>query len=215
MLFLSVVLLLSAYLFVELFRRLLGYGGFFSRKMIHIFVGLWGGWAYFAFSGKEPAIIMTFIFFLANIRWIRNRITAISAIEGESHPGMVYYPISLCLLFFFCWDVPYRYAGVIGLLNLGLGDSLAAIFGKKYGKKQYRCADRVKTYLGSGVMFFVSLVSTAFVLRYFKGGFGGKEVFASIAIALGASLCEAVSNKELDNLTVPLCSALIFSFFYL
>ena len=214
MMLLSMIFIVSVYACVEVLRRLFGFGGMFSRKMIHIVVALWGCWAYFAFYRKESAIILTVIFFLANVRWIRNVITRISAIDGESHPGMIYYPISMCLLFLFCWDVPHRYAGIIGLLNLGLGDSFAAIAGSKYGKKEYRCGDRVKTYLGSVVMFCTSLISTAIVLACFQNGFGLRELSASIVISAGATLFEATSNKELDNLTVPLCSALIFSFFY-
>jgi len=214
MMILSMVFIVSVYAFVEVLRRLFGFGGIFSRKMIHIVAALWGCWAYSAFYRKESAIILTVIFFLANVKWIRNIITRISAIEGESHPGMIYYPISMCLLFLFCWDIPYRYAGIIGLLNLGLGDSFAAVAGSKYGKKQYGCGDRVKTYFGSGVMFFTSLISTGIALAYFNNGFGVREILATIAISSGATFFEATSNKELDNLTIPIGSALIFSFFY-
>ena len=129
--------------------------------------------------------------------------------------GLLFYPIALILLFWFCWESPQRLAGIIGLVNLGMGDTGAAVLGAKFGKKKYRVGDIEKTYFGLGVMWIVSFLGTVVVLIWGFGRFGPIDLLAAVSIAFGATVCEGGCGRGLDNLAVPLSSALIFSFFYL
>lgn len=214
-LIISVILNLAAFIVIELIRRVLRADGNFTRKGVHIAVSVWACWAYSAFHTREMAIVLPLLFILAYLKPVRMMIFRVAAIEGDSHPGMLYLPAALLLLFWFCWDFPQRWAAIIGLLNMGFGDPLAAIIGVRYGTRRYQFSEAEKSYEGSFAMFAVCLIVTAGVLFIMKDGFSGKELISSASIALGATALEALCGRGLDNLSVPLGSAVIFAFFYL
>ena len=211
----SVVINIVSFMLVETVRRLFSYPGNFSRKIIHMIVALWGVWAFFSFENRQGAVILPLLFIVAYIKPIRLAIFRLSDIRGNSHPGMIYYPIALVLLFWFCWDYPQRWAGMIGILTMGFGDPLAAIIGSRYGKQKYRFGELQKSYIGSATMFSVCFIITSLIINAMSGNFYAKELGVAITISLGATFLEAVCGRGLDNLSVPIGSALIYSFFYL
>lgn len=210
----STVFLLAVYFGEELLRRVLNYAGSFSRKCIHVIVALWGCWVYFGFEHKEVAVVLPVLFIIANIHPIRSRIFRFSGIKDTFHPGMLYYPVSMFLLFWFCWGSDLRWAGIISLLNLGLGDSAAWIIGSRFGIKHYAIGESKKSYIGGIAMLAVCLVSTGTVVFIARQPLGIHDISAIMGISVGATLLEAVCARGLDNISVPLGSALIYSFFY-
>ena len=113
--------------------------------------------------------------------------------------------------------VPYKYSAlaVIGLLNLGVGDSFAGLIGSYIGKKHYVIGNVKISFEGSFIMFIMSFITT-YLLIYFAGlSLFPKGLIAVVIISVGATLLEAVSGNGLDNLSIPLGSAVLFSWFYL
>ncbi|MCD6460026.1 hypothetical protein J7L67_05105 [bacterium] len=199
----------------EFLRRRFGYGGNFTRKFIHVTVSLWGCWVFYAFADKRMAIVLPVVFILMNLNPIRKRILHIAHIDNDYHPGMLYYPVSLFLLVWFCWVGEYRFIAVISLLNLGLGDSAAAVMGSRFAKKIYKVGEHTKSYLGSFFMLAVCFVTTVLTLVYYLPEFSSADVGIAFLIALGVTFMEALSVNGMDNLSVPMVSAVILSFFYI
>ncbi|MDX9702188.1 MAG: hypothetical protein RBU23_03985 [Candidatus Auribacterota bacterium] len=210
----SVAVLVCCYLTGEIIRRLFGLTGSFSRKFIHIAIAIWACAVYFIFEHKEMAVVLPVLFCTANISPIRSRIFRISGIEDTFHPGMLYYPISLFFLLWFCWDEQSRWAGIVSLLNLGLGDSAAWIIGSRYGKLQYRVGESKKSYAGTAAMMVICIICVTAVILITSSPLDMRDIVAILAISAGATLLEAVCSNGLDNICVPLGSALIYSFFY-
>ncbi len=137
---------------------------------------------------------------LANVLGIKDKVRNL---------GLVYFPISLLILVLagFSQTVPMWACGM-GAMAMGYGDGMAALLGKRYGKRKIRGG---KTLEGTLVMFVVMiLVITVFSLYY------GIDSLWSVTwwiflflIAAVAALLEAYTPYGLDNLTVPIGTALL------
>ncbi|KAG6373418.1 Fph type histidine kinase [Boletus reticuloceps] len=95
---------------------------------------------------------------------------------------------------------PSRILVYTGILVLGVGDALASIVGKRFGRYRWS-ASSSKTVEGS-VAFAVSVVACAWVLRVL----GLTERFSMIrygVVTVLSSVLEALSEQN-DNLTLPL-----------
>ncbi|KAF8442414.1 hypothetical protein L210DRAFT_3611794 [Boletus edulis BED1] len=95
---------------------------------------------------------------------------------------------------------PSRILVYTGILVLGVGDALASIVGKRFGRYRWS-ASSSKTVEGS-IAFAVSVVACAWVLRVL----GLTEQFSMIrygVVTVLSSVLEALSEQN-DNLTLPL-----------
>jgi len=198
----------------EFLRRWFSYGGNFTRKFVHVTVSLWACWVFYGFHDKRMAVILPIVFIIMNLNPIRKIILHIAHIDKEYHPGMLYYPVAMFLLIWFCWREEYRFIAIISLLNLGLGDSAAAIIGSSFAKKTYNVGEHTKSYLGSSCMLAVCLVSSLSVLIYYRPDFSLIDIGAGCLVAFGVTFMEALSVRGMDNLSVPMGSAVILAFFY-
>jgi phytol kinase len=125
--------------------------------------------------------------------------------------GLIYYPISLLVLvlMFSFGYVPRSVCGM-AFFSMGYGDGLAALIGKKFGKRTISEISGRKTYVGSLTMFLVSVVvfagfSLFYGLEWLNSPEGIMLVLCSGAVA---TLLEAMTPWGLDNLTVPIGSAI-------
>jgi phytol kinase len=91
-------------------------------------------------------------------------------------------------------------------MPLTWGDALAAVVGKRYGRRHYTVLNATRSLEGSLTMFALSLLSTGLALILFGEP---NPLVAALGTAVGATLIEAVSPWGLDNLTVPAVSALL------
>ena len=126
---------------------------------------------------------------------------------GKGNLGTVYFPISLLILVLLTFtDVigASTYIGAIGILIMGYGDGLAAVIGKKYGKHPLAFG---KSFEGSITMFIVSfLVTFTILVRY---GSLASAVLVGLGVAIAGTVIELFTPKGLDNLTVPLGTAIL------
>ncbi len=180
-----------------------------ARKFIHIGVSNWWILAMFFFKGDDAvwyAIIAPFTFIILN--YLSYRLNLLKAMErgGQGNLGTVYFPISLLILVALTFGVlDNPFIGAVGILVMGYGDGVAAVIGKKYGKKKLAFG---KSLEGSLTMFITSFV-VVFAISMFT-----QSVLISLLLAMGvaafATLIELFTPKGLDNLSVPLGSSLIF-----
>ena len=118
--------------------------------------------------------------------------------SGERLAGLVCYPLSiLTLVVLMEHGLLSSPAVVSGTLAMGLGDGAAALVGTRFGR--HRIGG--KTLEGSFAMMILSFI--IFIM------FGDASIPAAVVSALLAAGVEAFTPRGLDNITVPLVSALL------
>ena len=175
-----------------------------SRKFIHI--GVSNCWIILMifFDNIWLACIPPAVFILLNyISYKFNLVKSMERQEKNSF-GTVYYPISLLLMVIVTFWLNMTYLGALGILILGYGDGLAGLIGVKYGTKKIF---RDKTLEGTASMFVASLVIALVVLAIFTPSI---MVAGSLLIAIAATIIELFTPRDLDNLSVPIGSAIVY-----
>lgn len=179
------------------------------RKWIHIAVG---HWVFLALAWMEHwyvAITPLLFFTLINLVTLKRGTGRMNQVERVSY-GTVYYPIALALLVLFFFEQEPM-ALVAGSMVLAWGDGLAALVGKRFGKTFYTRGKIRRSFEGSIAMFLASfLVLTVTFLFY--------EEPIWLAVSYGfllaniATLIEAVSYRDTDNLLIPLTIGALVAF---
>ncbi|MBC7249399.1 MAG: phosphatidate cytidylyltransferase [Anaerolineae bacterium] len=184
----------------------------FTRKFIHIAVGMWSVGTVLLFKHWLFAIIPPLSFVVIN--YISYRRETFKAMEtGEAgNLGTVYFPISFALIIVLFWLTrPQSYPGLIvaALMPMTWGDAMAAILGRWFGQYRYQLYGTSRTMEGSLSMFLFSWLSTFLALFLFPPLGFLTSLLHGLVVALVATLVEAFSPWHIDNLTVPLSSALL------
>lgn len=172
-----------------------------ARKFIHIGVSNWWILAMLLFDNVLFAIIPPITFIILNYYSYKTNLIKSMERGGQGNLGTVYFPISLLILVAITFGLDEPMIGAIGILILGYGDGLAAVFGKAYGK---RTIVPGKTVAGTIAMFISSLVVAIIIFSIAWPS----HVHLAIAVSGIATLIELHTPKGLDNLSVPLGTSL-------
>lgn len=184
------------------------------RKIIHIGVSNWWFLEISLFTTLSYALVGPIFFIISNslftfLDWGR----FIGMNDRKRNYGLIYFPVTLLLL------VVLQYQGVlpsiactIGVLVMGYGDGLAALIGRKWGKRKLNIPSGGKTWLGTFVMFLVSFLVT-FIGLLMTSLPLGSVVGVSLLVGAVSAFVEAITPLGLDNLTVPLLAAFIVGVF--
>jgi phytol kinase len=130
---------------------------------------------------------------------------------GRKSFGTFFYSVSIGILVACFWYLQQPQYAALGILVMSWGDGLAALFGKRFGKHQYTIFEAQKSWEGSLTMTLVSFFVCSLILLGVQGNIWQTWVI-SVAVALTATILEAVSFLGIDNLTVPLGSAALAFF---
>jgi phytol kinase len=115
--------------------------------------------------------------------------------------------VSIGLLVGYFWTVKQPHYAVLGVLVMTWGDGLAALVGQRFGQHPYTLWGMKKSWEGSLTMAVVSFVVSGLVLLSVYGA--NWQIWAiSVMVAAIATGLEAFSKFGIDNLTVPLASAM-------
>lgn len=132
--------------------------------------------------------------------------------EDEEGYGTVYYAISLLVLVATTWT-RFPWIGAVGFFIMAYGDGFAAVVGKLFPYKPYQIFGNKKTVSGTITMWVFSFLVTSLIFSICHTGLGWLE---AILIASIATILEAVSPKDLDNMFVPCgSSAAVYLLFIL
>ena len=123
--------------------------------------------------------------------------------------GTVYFPLSFAALIWLFWGHPHLI--VAGLMPMTWGDALAAVVGRRIGRKHYTVLGSTRSVEGSMTMFVAGWVAASIALMLLGTCNPMTALWVSAVTAFGAALVEAVSPWGIDNLTVPAVSALILA----
>jgi phytol kinase len=212
-----VLILAFVYVFVaiglgEVLRRSLHYSQEFTRKFIHIAVGMISVPTVLLFHSLAWAVIPPLAFVVINFLDYRFGIVQAMMSSNRSNLGTVYFPLAFTAILVLFWGDPAMPAAhphliVAALMPMTWGDALAAVIGSRIGRRRYTILGSTRSLEGSAVMFAASALATFLAL----GMISPLGVMAAIVTALGATLVEAVSPWGIDNLTVPAISALVLA----
>lgn len=114
--------------------------------------------------------------------------------------GMMAFSVSVC------WGLfADQYLVLASIYAWGVGDGLAALVGKRFGKHKitWRLADGKKSVEGSATMFLCSLVSV-FAVLLVRGGIGtGMCIVIALLVAAVCTLAELCAKNGLDTVICP------------
>ncbi|MGF1541303.1 MAG: diacylglycerol/polyprenol kinase family protein [Pleurocapsa sp.] len=129
---------------------------------------------------------------------------------GRQSLGTLFYAISIGILAACFWSSNPQYTA-IGILIMAWGDGMAAIIGQRFGKHSYRVFKITKSWEGSLAMAVTSFIVTSSILAFTYGNIG-QIWLISLIVSILAAVLEAFSKLGIDNLTVPLGSAMLCSY---
>jgi dolichol kinase len=122
----------------------------------------------------------------------------------------VLYAFSYSFLALFFSSKPYFI--VAGILPMAYGDAAASLVGQKFGRHKYNISSP-KSVEGSLMMFATCLLGFLACVLFFSFLYPISSLSFALAFlgtAVVATVCEALTPKGFDNLTVPLFSAIVF-----
>jgi len=212
----SILALLASFAYVfaaigaaEGLRRRRGYPVEFTRKFIHVAVGMWAYGTVLLFERRVFAVIPPLAFVAINaLSYWQGTFEAMETGE-KGNLGTIYFPLSFVVLVWLLWGSPHLL--VAGLMPMTWGDALAAVVGRRVGRHRYTVLGSTRSLEGSAVMFLAGWAATLAPLLLLAPEPLSPlaSLWVSAVTALGAAVVEALSPWGIDNLTVPAASACI------
>lgn len=196
----------------EFLRHKFGLTSDFTRKIIHIGVGMLSWALPFLFSQPWPFIVGALAFALLTFLDWRFKFFAAMASSSRSNLGTVYFPLVACVVIYLFWDYPPLM--VAALMPMTWGDGLAPIIGNKYGRHRLPIKDSTKTIEGSIGFFLAALMATWLALWLMPGAPEltlAQSFLPALIVASLTSLVEAISIWGLDNITVTAAAAYVLA----
>jgi len=197
----------------ELLRRAGGRSNDFTRKFIHVGVGMWVVGTVFLFETWYMALIPPLTFIVINtISYFRGTFKAMET-GDKGNLGTIYFPISFAAVIYCFWSMPVLM--VASMMPLTWGDAQAALVGRRHGHHRYTVLGRTRSIEGSVAMLFWSWITTSLALFCLPPLLGKPPINALLALIYGGAtavictLVEALSPWGIDNLTIPLAAGLV------
>ncbi|XTZ10622.1 MAG: diacylglycerol/polyprenol kinase family protein [cyanobacterium endosymbiont of Rhopalodia yunnanensis] len=189
-------------------NRLTGADAELTRKVVHIGSG---NVILIAWWFKLPPWILLVASFIASfialISYFFPILPSINSV-GRKSLGTFFYAVSIGILTYWFWIINKPQYTVIGILIMAWGDGMAAIIGKRFGRHPYQILEIKKSWEGSLTMMGVSFLITSIIL-FFTGESINIILITSLLVSVIATGLEVFSKWGIDNLTVPLGSAIV------
>jgi len=223
-LILSYVYPLALLLIVEFIGKKFKWHQEFTRKIIHMGAGLWIWGILYFFDNWQYGIIPIATFIILNFLFYKYQI--FKAMDtAESTPGTVYFAVSSTILIAWLWrtdgTVDHIPIAAAAIMAMTIGDALANIIGRQWGKHKYTIWGTTRSFEGSAAMAVSSFIVIGLTLFLLPGTalsthsipFSQSTVAVlTLAGGITAVAAESVSPKGTDNLFVPLLSAVVMYF---
>jgi len=201
----SYVFVFAAIGIAEGMRKWQGYSTDFTRKFIHITVGMWSVGTVLLFDRWYMAIIPPASFIIINYLSYRQETFKAMETGEKGNLGTVYFPLSFVLTVLLFWKQPHLV--VASLMPMTWGDAMAAVLGVRCGQFRYTLWGSTRSLEGSVSMFLFAFIATFLALWLFPPLGLGISLLYALIVSVVTTLVEAVTPWHLDNLTVPLVSA--------
>ena len=210
---LSFLALLGLLIFLmEYVRKILNINSEITRKFVHLITGICIAVSPFVMQSKLHVLAIAFIFIPIDYYAIeRNLLKSLHDTRRKSY-GTVFYPLAFFILVYFLWD-NYVSVLVASTLVLAIADTLAAFLGNHVKNPlTYILGSEKKSVQGSLTMLIFSAAIVLCCLQCLTPIPLSYSIGYALITAIIATVCESVSFKGSDNLTVPLGSAFTMHF---
>ena len=221
----SFIISILFFYFTDLIKKKGLASQYFTRKLIHLALAPIFLFTFLLYSGEwfSPwiAVIIPTVYFIAilliNLDIIKiSKLTTTMSRSGDPREllrGIAYYLIVVIIVCIVGWSsYPllswYSPLAIFIISILAVGDGLADIIGRKVDRYKFKIFAE-KSIPGSVAMF----ISSLFACLAFLAVFGYdviSMVFLTIIIVGIATIVEALSPGDLDNITVPLATFIVF-----
>ncbi len=188
----------------EVLRRWFHLSRDFTRKFIHIAVGMISVPTVILYQHLAWAMIPPLAFVVINYLDYRFGLIQAMMSSDRSNLGTVYFPLSFAAILAVFWGHPHLV--VAAMMPMTWGDALAAVMGQRFGRMRYNVLGHTRTLEGSAIMLVVSAAAVFLALGQVPMP---NRALIAIVMGVGATIAEAISPWGIDNLTVPAISALI------
>ena len=206
--FIICIYLLSIFFLSSIFQKGKQNEKELKRKVIHIGIGPLIPIAQFLKIDQISALIFTgIISLLVLINYKYKIFPTIEDVERKSY-GTLFYCLSLFILISLFWEKD-PYSLIAGFFIMTFGDGLAGLIGKTFNSKSWTLFKQKKSLFGTITMFLTSLIVVA-SLGYTQDFSFNLNYFT---IAFIATFLEQFSALGIDNLIVPIASALFYNFY--
>ncbi len=209
----------SAIFFAEVARANKIVSGERARKLIHIIVGLWGAWLPLWLGWRSIEFLGYLLFFgvfiSSKLRWFKSIHSVARTTIGE-----YLFPVAIIILAMFFKDKTLFAAG---MLQMGVSDGFAAVVGTRFGKKtSFKILGNKKSWHGTVTFFVCSAIIMSWGV-WQAGTFGlsagtvhSLGVYCLVGLvasvmSVGLTLVELVGKYGLDNVLIPVCTAVLLS----
>ncbi|MBR4983450.1 MAG: phosphatidate cytidylyltransferase [Lachnospiraceae bacterium] len=132
--------------------------------------------------------------------------------EGEFKSSMVLAVGMMAFSVSICWGLfAEKYLVLASVYAWGIGDGLAALIGKRFGKHKikWKLADGKKSIEGSFTMFLCSLISV-FTVLLIRGGIDTAICFViAFLAAVACTIAELCTKGGLDTISCPAVAMVI------
>ena len=193
-------------------RRWKGYSSTFTRKVIHIGVGMMSWIIPYLFTSPWPFVFASGFFAILNLLDYKYGFFSAMASSDKSNLGTVYFPISAAVVAIVFWEQPPLM--VAALMPLTWGDGLASVIGKKYGRRQYKVHTSTRTLEGSAGFFIACFFFTWLALWVVNGSPNltpQAALLPALVVTVATTFVEAISLWGLDNLAITAVAIVILS----
>ncbi|MCA9998509.1 MAG: hypothetical protein KDE56_22255 [Anaerolineales bacterium] len=184
-------------------RRWRGYSSSFTRKVIHIGVGMMAWGLHYLFDSPWYFIAACAAFMLINFLDWRYGFFAAMSSSDQANLGTVYFPLMAGIVAYVFWQQPPLM--VAALMPLTWGDGMAPVIGKAYGQRQYTVYSSVRTIEGS-LGFLVAGFIFTWLALWAVNGFPdispGAAFVPALVVTVVTMFIEAISIWGVDNITI-------------
>ncbi len=198
----------SIVLLAELGHRWQWFSAEQSRKIVHIGTGNVIALAWLlqlpAWVGITSAVLAGMITLLSY--WLPI-LPGVNSVGRKSY-GTFFYAVSMGLLIAIFWPLKHPEYAAAGILVMAWGDGLAAIVGQRWGRHPYQILGNSKSWEGTATLLLVSYAIITAVL-YIAHGNLLYVWLVGIPVAIVAVILESISQLGIDNITLPLGTALL------
>ena len=178
------------------------------RKIIHIGIGPLIPIAQYLKIEQSSALVFTgIISLLILINYSYKVFPTIEDVDRRSF-GTLFYCISLFILILLFWNKDPG-SLIAGFFIMTFGDGFAGLIGKNFNSKTWFFLKQKKSLFGTITMFITSLMVVCSIGYFQQNNFN----INFITIAIIATLLEQFSILGIDNLIVPISSAICFKVF--
>ena len=182
-------------------RRWRGYGSDFTRKVVHIGVGMVMWIIPHLFDNPWWFATACGAFMGINFLDYKYGFFASMTSSDKSNLGTVYFPFAagVCAVLF--WDRPGMM--IAAMMPLTWGDGLAPVVGRKLGWGPYTVGGQTRTLAGSGGFLLAAWISTWAALTFGAGSpVVDSPIITALIVASVTAVVEGITIWGLDNLAV-------------